>query len=89
MQAGSVACVWAPLVSGVDGDRAESCGRSERIGAAVRSRTSPAERLKEVNTRLIPLRGQEVSAFISVLSSSRPAARASVAAQSLTWVRLN
>lgn len=66
---GGVVCVWAPLVSGVDGERAESCGRSERIGAAVRRRTSPAQShgvlerwitSEEVNTLLIPLRGQHL-----------------------------
>lgn len=64
-----MACVWAPLVSGVDEERAESCGRPERIGAAVRRRTSPAESpgvperwitSEEVNTRLIPLCGQHL-----------------------------
>lgn len=79
-------CVWAPLVSGVDGERAESCGRSERIGAAVRRRTSPAEShgvperwitSEEVNTRLIPLcrphlrTGNKCFYFRPVLLSSR------------------
>lgn len=103
MHVGSVVCVWAPLVSGVDGERAENCRRSERIAAAVRRRTSPAEShgvpgrwitSEEVNTLLIPLCGQHLRTgnkcfyFRPVLLSSRYA-RASVAAQQLTWARLN